>query len=147
MFTENPYKGTWEVYFDMIVRNEQVMYGAGAYYDWLADWNENRAKAEMLFLKYEDLKRDIVSGIKKIAAFLYVTISDAVLQKIVHDVNIKQMKVDEAIVYAPEVNPGGYISNGQCGEWKKYFTVEQNECFDSKYKKLYDKLSIDINYN
>ena len=117
------------------------------YTDWLADWDKNKDKGEMLFLKYEDLKQDIVSGIKKIAAFLNVKLSDALLQKLVHDVNIKQMKADEAIMSDPKTKPGALVRNGQCGEWKKCFTVEQNEWFDNKYKKLFEGLDIDIDYN
>ena len=110
------------------------------------DWDKNKDKGEMLFLKYEDLKQDIVSGIKKIAAFLNVKLSDALLQTIVHDVNITQMKADEAIRNDPKAKPGALVRSGQCGEWKKYFTVEQNEWFDNKYKKLYEGLDIDIDY-
>ena len=119
----------------------------GKYTDWLADWDKNKDKGEMLFLKYEDLKQDIVSAIKKIAAFLNVKLSDALLQKIVHDVNIKQMKNNQSVMSEPHSTPGQFVRSGQSGEWKKYFTVEQNEWFDNKYKKLYEGLSIDVDYN
>ena len=139
------YKGTWTEFFDLFVKNEKVLYGT--YTDWLADWDKNKDKGEMLVLKYEDLKQDIVSGIKKIAAFLNVKLSDALLQKIVHDVNIEQMKNDKIVMDEPHSTPGQFVRSGQSGEWKKYFTVEQNEWFDNKYKKLFEGLSIDIDYN
>ena len=101
----------------------------------------------MLFLKYEDLKQDVISGIKKIAAFLDIHLTDALLQRIVHDTNIKQMRTDEAIMCEPNVEEGVFVRSGQCGEWKKYFTVEQNEWFDNKYKKLYKELDIDVDYS
>ena len=102
----------------------------------------------MLYLKYEDMKQDIVPEINKIAAFLGIKLSESHLQKIVHDVNIKQMKRDEAVTKEPNAADGGqFVRSGQSGEWKKFFTVEQNEWFDDKYKKLYEELSLDIDYN
>ena len=86
----------------------------------------------------------IVCSIKPIEEFLSVKISDALLQKNVHFVNIKEMTIDEGIMYEPKAKPGAFVRSGQCGEWKKYFTVEQNEWFDKTCKKLYEGLDIDI---
>ena len=32
------------------------------------------------------------------------------------------------------MNGDGYIRKGKVGEWKKYFTEEQNELFDKVFK-------------
>ena len=109
--------------------------------------NKSTTKGEILFLKYEDMKQDIVSQINRIAAFLDIELSESHLQKIVHDVDFKQMKADmEKTKITTLKFPKSFVRKGEIGEWKKYFTVEQNEWFDRKYKKLYEELSIDVDY-
>ena len=109
-------------------------------------WSKNKDKADILILKYEDLKQDVVSGIKKMAAFLDVELSDTHLHKIVYDAGIKQMKADEALDIPMLIAKGDLVRSGQSGGWKKYFTVNQNEWFDEKFKKLYEELDIPIEY-
>ena len=109
--------------------------------------DKNKTKGDILFLRYEDLKQDVIAGIKKIAAFLEIKLSDGLLQRIVHDTDITQMKADEAVMSEPNVEPGAFVRQCQHGDWKNYFTVEQNEWFDEKYQKLYQELDIDVDYN
>ena len=144
-FSDYEFCGLWDDFFERIFKCGKTYYGVQ--YDWLADMDKNKIKGDILFLRYEDLKQDVISGIKKIAAFLEIKLSNALLQKILHDTNIKQMKTDEAVMGEPNVQSGSFVRSGQCGEWKKHFTVEQNEWFDDKYKKLYQELDIDIDYN
>ena len=111
---------------------------------WIGD--NNKTKGDILFLKYEDLKADITSGIKKIVEFLNIKLSEAHLEKIVHDTGIKQMRSSPIAKDSQLIKVSNLIRSGQTGEWKKYFTVKQNEWFDSKYKKLYKELDIDVDY-
>ena len=84
------FSGTWDEYFEHVVQADQQLFGPQ--YDWLLDWDNNKTKGDILFLKYEDLKADITSGITKIADFLNIKLSEAHLDKIVHDTGIKQMR-------------------------------------------------------
>ena len=133
------YNGNWNEFFEHIVKGNATI--RGAQYDWLLDWDQNKSKGDMLFVKYEGLKQDTACEIRKIAAFLDIKLTDTLLQRILRDVDIKQMKEDKA------TEGWSHIRSGQCGEWKKYFTVEQNEWFDNKYKKLFEELDIDIDYD
>ena len=135
---------TWDEFFEQRVHAVQQAYGPQ--YDWLLDWDTTKTKGDILFLKYEDLKADITTGIKKIASFLGYELSEAHLEKIVHDTDIKQMKSGAILEHTKLTDPSDLIRTGQIGEWKKYFTVEQNEWFDREYKKLYEELSIDVAY-
>ena len=88
----------------------------------------------------------LISGIKQIAEFLRISLSDVHLKMIVRDSDIKQMKADKAVEF-PTIEAGKIVRRGQSGGWKNYFTVEQNEWFDNKYKKLYEELDIDVDYD
>ena len=119
----------------------------GDQYEWNADWEKHHDRENLPFIKFEDMKKDIVAVMKRIAQFLNISLPETLMQRIVDDVNIKKMKEDAAIINEPNVKPGGeYVRKGQSGDWKKYFSVEQNERFDEKYKELYAKLKIDVKY-
>ena len=93
------------------------------------------------------MKQDIESGIKKIAAYLDVKLTESHLEKIVHDASVKQMKSDKAIEVPGAISSEDHVRSGQSGEWKKYFTVQQNEWFDNKYETLYKELDLDVDYS
>ena len=138
------FSGTWDEYFEHVVQADQQLFGPQ--YDWLLDWDNNKTKGDILFLKYEDLKADITSGIMKLADFLNIRLSEAHLKKVVHDTGIKQMRSGCITGCSQLIDVSDAIRSGQTGEWKKYFTVEQNEWFDSKHKKLYNELDIEVDY-
>ena len=139
------FRGSWSDYFEHIFKADQQMYCNQ--YEWMLDWSKNNNKMDILVLKYEDMKQDIVSGIKKIAAFLDIKLTEPHVKKIVHDASVKQMKSDKAIGVPGLISSGDHVRSGQSGGWKKYFTVEQNEWFDNKYRKLYQQLDIDVDYS
>ena len=58
---------TWAEFFAHVQAGLQEH---GDQYEWLLDWSNNRHKGNILFIKYEDMKKDIVSELTKIAAFL-----------------------------------------------------------------------------
>ena len=129
-----------------MVREERLVYGD--FFSWFQDWDKNKNKGDILCIQYEELKRDVVSGIRKIAQFLGLTLSERHLENIVRDVDINQMRKDTLVTKEPTIKEGGeYVRSGQSGGWKNYFTVEQSEWFDKKYKKLYEELGIDVAYN
>ena len=59
------------------------------------------------------------------------------------------MKADPNTNFADEKYvkvKGEFIRKGASGEWCKYFTVEQNEWFDDKYKDGYQQCKLNVHY-
>ena len=137
------FSGSWDDFFAHVQAGQQLY---GDQYEWYKNYEDNKDKGDFLFLAFEDLKADIRTGLKKLAEFLEIPLSDKLMEKVVEDVSITKMKTDKALAQ-PEAKPGGqFIRSGQSGGWKKYFTVAQNEWFDNKYKELYEKLTIPVYY-
>ena len=142
-FPGTEFEGDWNEFFEH-AKTERMQWGD--IYKWDNGWATNKDKGDILFIVYEDLKKDVMKEMKKITEFLNLTLSDAFLERIAEDTNIKNMKNDPA-VRDPHAKPDKpFVRAGQSGGWKGYFTVEQNEWFDRKYKELYAKLPVDAVY-
>ena len=117
--------------------------------DWLQDWDRNKQHGDVMFLKYEDMKDNTAQELRKIIKFLDINITEEHLNRVIEDVGIKKMKEDSCTNIRDSrlvVEGGNFIRSGQKGEWTKYFTPEQNQWFDEKYKEGYEKLGIDVVY-
>ena len=139
------FSGDWDDFFAHVEAGK-TLYGDPC--EWLQDWSDNRDKGQILFLNYEDVKEDPLAQIKRVVAFFKLDTSETRMQQIVRDTSIDQMKDVAAFAY-----PGGklrhnvsIVRTGQIGDWKQYFTKEQNDWFDEKYKKSYESLGTGTYY-
>ncbi|CAH1786232.1 unnamed protein product [Owenia fusiformis] len=128
------YDGTWEGYLPMWLRGEV------AWNDWFKHVQEYKKLAEnvdMLFLTYEEMKKDTLGTIKKIAEYLGVRWSEEDYKQLIDEthINVIQSRNQTWDVYA-RGGQGADIMfrKGQVGEWKQHFTVAQNELFNKVYK-------------
>ena len=135
------FSGTWDEFFKHLQAGK-LLYGDQ--YEWYKDFVDHNDLSQILFIKYEDMKEDLLREIKRLIAFLGLNVSHRQIQYVIRDSHIEAMKPNFRDV--PKFKPNTYVRNGQSGEWKKYFTVAQNEWFDSKYKKLYESLPFDVHY-
>ena len=133
--SEFQFTGTWDDFFEH-VKAGKLLYGD--HYEWVQDWRAKSDTENVLFVKYEDMKEDVMPQIKRIAEFLGLPVSESLRSKITDDVNFRQMKISATPIHTKWA--GEFVRKGQSGTWRNYFTVKQNEWFDAKYKQLYDSL-------
>lgn len=76
--SKSSYAGTWDEYFSLFV-DGKVMYGS--YFEHVLPWWQASQKAEnILFLKYEDMKRDLVAVIRRITNFIDIPLNQTLSQ-------------------------------------------------------------------
>ena len=103
----------------------------GSWFDHvLTWWQRSRQDASgMLFLKYEDMLADPGRAARAVAGFLEIPVDEAVINAIVEGASIEAMKTN------PLTQMGfGHFRKGQAGQWREYFTPEQNQTFDEHYR-------------
>ena len=73
---------------------------------------------------------------EKIAKFIGKEISPEIRDLIVQQTSFCVMKNSEHTNYSwfDGIKGDGFIRKGQVGEWKNFFTEEQNELFDKVFK-------------
>ncbi|XP_030846121.1 sulfotransferase family cytosolic 1B member 1 [Strongylocentrotus purpuratus] len=104
----------------------------------LSYWKQ-RNEENVLFLKYEDMKKNPAKIVTQIAEFINHPISDDVRDVVVEKTSIDQMKKEmkrleeteeDGYLFSKAYGKFNYFQKGVIGDWKNYFTVAQSEEFD-----------------
>lgn len=133
-----PLPGTWEEYLEKFLAGN-VAYGS--WFDHVKSWWEKREGHPILFLYYEDLKKNPKKEINKIANFLDKTLDEQTLERIIHHTSFEMMKDNPLVNYTHlptammDHSKSPFMRKGVVGDWKNYFTMTQSEKFDAIYKK------------
>ncbi|XP_078670846.1 sulfotransferase 1B1-like [Branchiostoma floridae x Branchiostoma belcheri] len=131
----------WPKYFqDALVGKEEY----GSFFDHVLSWWEKRGDPHFIFLKYEDMKKDVASEVKKIAKFLEADLDAATIAGISEKCTFEGMKatLDNSRYSGRRVN----ARKGVVGDWKNYFTDEQNQAFDAQYDEKLKGTGLDFEF-
>lgn len=129
------FHGTFEESCNLLMENKTIC--GSIWQHMLAFWNQ-RNNPNILFLKYEDMKKDLPSTIYKCAEFLGVSdkLNDEEMSRLCDHLNFDKMQRNQAVnleqIYN-HLNPRHstkFIRKGQIGDWKNHMTKEISERFD-----------------
>jgi hypothetical protein len=74
--------------------------GYGSWFDHVLGWWAHRDDPNILFLKYEDMQKDLADSVQKIATFIGSTISEEQFQDVVKQCEFKSMKSNPQANYS-----------------------------------------------
>ena len=106
----------------------------GDWFDHVIEWSKNRGSDHFLFTNYEDMKSDINLQVDRFAKFLNTRSDREFLDSIIQKTSFKHMKenpktnLEDCKLFIGEGST--FVRKGLVGDWKNYFTVEQNEFMD-----------------
>ncbi|XP_065767378.1 LOW QUALITY PROTEIN: amine sulfotransferase-like [Muntiacus reevesi] len=113
------------------------------WFDHIRGWYEHRHDFNILFMMYEEMKKDLRSSVLKISSFLEKELSEEDLDAVVNQATFQNMKLDPQANYdsilknevGTRTNEGHFLRKGTIGDWKHHLTVEQNERFDRVFQR------------
>ena len=126
------------VYFEAFIQGK-VHYGS--YFDHILDWWAHKDDNNVLFLKYEDMKKDLHAVVARIAKFIGKDkeLPPAILDQVVRKSTFDEMKKDPKANHSwtahhrdPKEAP--FMRKGVVGDWKHLFTKEQSKRLDTLYQ-------------
>ena len=134
------FNGSWDEYFGLV---EKGLLCFGDLFQYTRDWYKfNKARKNSLVLFYENMKLDLKGHIEKIASFLGKDISEKVVNYIVEKTTFKNMSKDPKYNMANipdfDTTKSQFMRKGKIGDWKSYFSEEQNAFVDAKCKELFE---------
>ncbi len=142
------YTGPWDHFFELFM-NGKV--GSGDWFDHVLIWWKHKDDGNTLFLKYEDMKRDLRSAVMATAAFIGRDVSSDTVDEIVQQSQFESMKTNPTTNYLwrshvrhPTEQP--FIRKGIVGDWINHFTPEQNEAFDTLYEERMKNSGLELDF-
>lgn len=138
--------GTFDDYVDHFAKGE-VAYGNQL--DHLVEGWRLNDKANVKFLWYEDLKKDLVSVMKEIVKFMgWEELSEEKYRMLEDHLSFKSFQKNKAVNMEPD---GGseeekkdfkFIRKGQVGDWRNFFSEEKAQLLNTKIQNYAEKYGI-----
>ena len=125
---------SWDDYFEDFFAGRTIY---GNYFDHVLNWWAHRNDKNVLFMKYEDMKRDLWSAVSKITEFAGFNLDKETISEVVSKSSFESMKDDPLVnyswskIYHQDRVP--FIRKGEVGDWKNYFSEEQSKRLDDVY--------------
>merc|ERR1740128_321186 len=100
-----------------------------------------RDHPNVLFLFYEDMKRNLRGEIEKVCKFLGKSLSEAQVQSLLNHLRFDNFAKNEAVNYNPAKkggfanDSGNFIRKGKTGDWKNHFSAELDARLDQWIRK------------
>ncbi|GFQ67945.1 sulfotransferase 1E1 [Trichonephila clavata] len=147
MLKETQYKGTFEQFFQRFLLDRPT-YGPFLLHN-LEFWN-HRHDGNVLFLFYEDLKKDLSANLKKVAEFLNRNLTSEELNAIEEYCNFKNMAKNRSTALPQDSTidgkPTNFFRKGEVGDWKNYFTQDMILKLDEKIAEVLKDSGLEYTY-
>ncbi|KAM3863092.1 amine sulfotransferase-like [Diretmus argenteus] len=118
----------------------------GSWFEHVREYYTARDQMDILFLKYEDMLKDLRGEVVKLCAFLGKDLTDEAIDHVVEVSTFKNMKTIPKANYKDLVETKRYaketMRKGIAGDWKNFFTVAQNELFDQVFREKMSDLPL-----
>jgi aryl sulfotransferase len=105
-------------------------------FDHVKTWWEARKLPNVLFVHYGDLLENTEKGIREIAAFLDIPVSDELMPGILQAVSFEGMRNNLLCIpsFIFEEGAKSFVNKGTNGRWKGVLTEDQLAKYDAKVK-------------
>ncbi|KAM8809575.1 amine sulfotransferase-like [Eudromia elegans] len=116
--------------------------------DHVTGWYSHAQDFNILFLTYEEMKKDLRSAVLKICNFLGRKLSEKEVESVVRQATFENMRKDPRANYEKiqghlkKDREGHFLRKGTIGDWKNVMTVAQSERVDEVLKEKMENLPI-----
>ena len=140
------FEGTWDEFLEYFMKGD-VPYGS--HFDHILDWWMYKDNENVLFLKYEDLKKDLKGQVKIITEFLGFYLSDEEAETVAEKCTFQAMKANPNELmkkFSKLLKKGSHLRKGIVGDWKNHFSEEQLEAFQKLYQSRLDGTGLEFEF-
>ncbi|XP_019136817.1 sulfotransferase 6B1-like [Corvus cornix cornix] len=136
---------TWDDFFTDFMTKKLAW---GCYLEYLSEWNKYIDEENIMTITYEELKENRALGVKNIAAFLGIPLTEEELQFVAERSSFQSMKKNSENTHGAFGDV--FFRKGVVSDWKNIFSEDQNEKMDKAFEehvagtKLGKKLKYDL---
>jgi len=128
------YEGNWEEHFELFLSGNTYF---GSYFDHVLPWwQASQQDGNILFLKYEDMKKDYSGNIAKIASFLNIPADERLIERVVALSSFGAMTANQNTNFdwiPQKADVPKHFRKGDIGDWRNYFSLEQSQQMDALF--------------
>ena len=142
------YVGDFPPFFDLFMDGLDLY---GPYFEFMKEAWSKREHENVCIVFYEDMKKNMVSCLRKLAKFLGKDFTDEVLEKAADYLdfaNTKKRNVSRPFLKMlgkPE-GEGSVMRKGVVGDWKNHFTDDMIKRMDEAIEKHLKPIGLEFNY-
>ncbi|XP_060082903.1 sulfotransferase 1B1-like [Ylistrum balloti] len=136
---EEDFPGKWDDFIQDMCENKHNFYGG--FFNYEREWEkakQTKAVTNVHTVFYEDLKKNPVAEVERLAAFLNKELSPQLMEDIADKCSFTKLaeatrsgqKGEDMVAKFSENKTNFIFRKGTVGDWKNWFTVAQNEMFD-----------------
>ncbi|CAH1269167.1 SULT1C4 [Branchiostoma lanceolatum] len=129
---------SWESFLEQFLAGDCPW---GPFYDHALGYWKLKDSHNILFLKYEDMKKDLPAEVKKLATFLGRPLSEEAVQAVVGATQFDSMKKT-----VKQHRDGAFTRKGVIGDWKNSFSDEQSRAFDDQYRERLSNTGLEFEF-
>ncbi|XP_076816857.1 amine sulfotransferase-like [Clavelina lepadiformis] len=144
-FFQKRYPEDEKAFLDMYINGQQSMCakeGEG-YLEHIRSWYQHKDDENVLFLCFEEMKKDVTKQVRRLADFIDVSLSDDDVKKVCQNSSLGKMKKSWD---TPDMPPTFFFRKGQVGDWKNHLTVAQSEKIDANVERVLGDTDIKFIY-
>ncbi|KAM9424938.1 sulfotransferase 2B1-like [Pholidichthys leucotaenia] len=129
--------GTQSEFLDKFLQGNVM---AGSWFDHVKGWLKAEEKEKIMYICYEEMKRDLKDSVGRIAQFLEKPLTAEVVEKIADRCVFKNMKKNNMSNYSAvpqqfmDQTKCEFLRKGISGDWKNQLTAAEVELFDTVYQ-------------
>ncbi|KAK4883050.1 hypothetical protein RN001_006369 [Aquatica leii] len=123
---------SFEEFADMFLDN--YAWPSENYWDHVLYFWDRRHESNILFIKYEDMKKNLLGVIRDVSKFLDKTLTSEQEDVLLNWLDIKSMKDNPAVNHNDLYGREGFIRSGKIGEHKEKMSSEILSKFDNWIK-------------
>jgi hypothetical protein len=126
----------WDDFFEAY-RQGQVPYG-----DWfdhnLTWWDASHTAGNILFVKYEEMQKDLAASVEEVAAFIDFPLTPDLRDRVVAQSTFAAMASNTKANWNLNLTQNGasdkHLRKGVVGDWKNRFSKVQSDRYDALYR-------------
>jgi Sulfotransferase domain len=146
--THLSFDGDFGQFFELFLNGR---YRRPTWFEHVGQWWKNRRNLDVLFLTYEELKRNREEAIRKILEFCGKKVGPEKFARIVERSSFAFMKQYEDKLdtltwrlIESKMKTGNFIRKGEVGGWKECLSSEQEAFFQRKFTKHLNNLNAEL---
>ncbi|KAM6464628.1 sulfotransferase 6B1-like [Liasis olivaceus] len=124
-----PNESSWDNFFQKFMNGEVAW---NSYFKHAVAWDKHMDEENIMIITYEELKENVLEGIKQIADFYEIPLSEEMIKSVADKTTFQAMssKSPETLgSFAPVI-----FRKGEVGDWKTLFTEAQSKEMDAKFE-------------